>query len=487
MNEQYKNWKVNSRFLYDVVLSHALEWPSLTVQWLPDAYEYAPYPLPVISACVPARPCSCAGSGERCGHRSWIAPCTRRAPGSGLTERRLIIGNHTSEAEQNYLMVVRCILPDDDDNAMVPQQPPPPPPGLLRPPPGRCTRFRWNVPWLSAARPSSAACPESAGGDQVEEPEARAKRARIEIVKRVNHEGEVNRARYMPQRTNMVATKAPSGDVLVFDINAQPERPSTDGVCRPDLKLTGHDKEGYGLSWNLNVAGRVLSGSDDSTICVWDIEGDVSKDGVEPLATYKGHSSAVADVAWHALKQNVFGSVGDDKHLLIWDDLVADKKPVQSVMGHAEGINCLAFNPFNTNLLATGSADKTVAVWDLRNTAAHLHAFDVHDEEVVNLQWNPHFETVLASCSEDRKVNVLDLSRIGEEQSKEDAEDGPPELLFQHGGHTDKVRDLSWSPTDPWLMSTVSEDNILQVWQMASHIYKDDEDDTDVDMKALED
>lgn len=136
MNEQYKNWKVNSRFLYDVVLSHALEWPSLTVQWLPDAYEYAPYPLPVISACVPARPCSCAGSGERCGHRSWIAPCTRRAPGSGLTERRLIIGNHTSEAEQNYLMVVRCILPDDDDNAMVPQQPPPPPPrACFAPPP----------------------------------------------------------------------------------------------------------------------------------------------------------------------------------------------------------------------------------------------------------------------------------------------------------------------------------------------------------------
>ena len=35
INEQYKNWKVNSRFLYDVCLSHALEWPSLTVQMLP--------------------------------------------------------------------------------------------------------------------------------------------------------------------------------------------------------------------------------------------------------------------------------------------------------------------------------------------------------------------------------------------------------------------------------------------------------------------
>ena len=39
INEQYKNWRVNSPYLYDVLMSHALEWPSLTVQWLPDEDE----------------------------------------------------------------------------------------------------------------------------------------------------------------------------------------------------------------------------------------------------------------------------------------------------------------------------------------------------------------------------------------------------------------------------------------------------------------
>jgi histone-binding protein RBBP4 len=34
-NEEYKIWKKNSPFLYDLVMTHALEWPSLTVQWLP--------------------------------------------------------------------------------------------------------------------------------------------------------------------------------------------------------------------------------------------------------------------------------------------------------------------------------------------------------------------------------------------------------------------------------------------------------------------
>lgn len=45
----------------------------------------------------------------------------------------------------------------------------------------------------------------------------------------------------------------------------------------------------------------------------------------------------------------------------------------------------------------------------------------------------------------------------------EDTADGPPELLFIHGGHTAKVSDFSWSPNEDWVLSSVAEDNILQV------------------------
>lgn len=34
--QEYKIWKKNSPFLYDLVITHALDWPSLTCQWLPD-------------------------------------------------------------------------------------------------------------------------------------------------------------------------------------------------------------------------------------------------------------------------------------------------------------------------------------------------------------------------------------------------------------------------------------------------------------------
>ncbi len=58
-----------------------------------------------------------------------------------------------------------------------------------------------------------------------------------------------------------------------------------------------------------------------------------------------------------------------------------------------------------------------------------LHSFEGHQDEILQLSWSPHYETILSSSSGDRRLNVWDLSRIGEEQTPEDAEDGPPELL----------------------------------------------------------
>ena len=98
-----------------------------------------------------------------------------------------------------------------------------------------------------------------------------------------------------------------------------------------------------------------------------------------------------------------------------------------------------------------------------------------HTDQVYNVEWAPHNESVLASCSSDRRIGIWDLSRIGMEQTQEDAEDGPPELLFLHGGHTSKVSDVSFNRNNEWTIASVSEDNVLQVWNMAEEIYADEE------------
>ncbi|RWW08199.1 hypothetical protein BHE74_00003873 [Ensete ventricosum] len=75
INEEYKIWKKNTPFLYDLVITHALEWPSLTVQWLPDRDEPA---------------------------------------GKDYSVQKMILGTHTSDNEPNYLMLAQVQLPLED-------------------------------------------------------------------------------------------------------------------------------------------------------------------------------------------------------------------------------------------------------------------------------------------------------------------------------------------------------------------------------------
>jgi histone-binding protein RBBP4 len=70
-------------------------------------------------------------------------------------------------------------------------------------------------------------------------------------------------------------------------------------------------------------------------------------------------------------------------------------------------------------------------------------------------------------------VAIWDLASIGLEQTPDDAEDGPPELLFVHGGHTTRPTDIAWAVGDgmEWYMASAAEDNVVQFWKMSEGIY----------------
>ncbi|GAQ89441.1 Nucleosome remodeling factor subunit CAF1/NURF55/MSI1 [Klebsormidium nitens] len=410
LNEEYKIWKKNTPFLYDLVVTHALEWPSLTVQWLPDRSEPA---------------------------------------GKDYSVQKLILGTHTSDNEQNYLMIAEVQLPLEDTE--------------------------------TDARQYDDERGEFGGYAGV--------MGKVNILQSINHDGEVNRARYMPQNPFLIATKTVSAEVYVFDYSKHPSKPPQEGTCSPDLRLRGHKTEGYGLSWSPFREGHLLSGSDDAQICLWDISGLAKgTKTVDAKQIYTAHEGVVEDVAWHSKHEYLFGSVGDDKKLLLWDTRQpAVDKPLHSIESHEAEVNCVAFSPYKEFLLVTGSADKTVVLHDMRTPGRVLHQFSNHTEEVFQVGWNPKNETILASCGADRRLMIWDLSKIGEEQTPEDAEDGPPELLFIHGGHTSKISDFSWNQNDDWVISSVAEDNILQIWQMAENIYhEEDEGDDEKDRMQTE-
>lgn len=203
----------------DLVITHALEWPSLTVQWLPG-----------------------------------------RNDGDGRSSRqKLVLGTHTSEGEQNYLMLAEARLPLADAET--------------------------DATGYDEDRGEVGGFGGAAG--------------RVHVVQQINHEGEVNRARAMPQNPFLIATKTVSAEVYVFDYSRHPSKPDPGGRCNPDLRLTGHKTEGYGLSWAPHKEGHLLSGSDDAQVCLWDVSAATrGARSLEATSIFREHLGVVEDVAW---------------------------------------------------------------------------------------------------------------------------------------------------------------------------------------------
>ena len=76
LDEEFSVWKKNTPFLYDLVISHPLEWPSLTVQWVPLA---APLPHPTDP--------------------------------SSFSIHKMVLGTHTSDDIPNFLIIADTVLP----------------------------------------------------------------------------------------------------------------------------------------------------------------------------------------------------------------------------------------------------------------------------------------------------------------------------------------------------------------------------------------
>ncbi|MCJ1310731.1 Histone acetyltransferase type B subunit 2 [Agyrium rufum] len=410
INEEYKTWKKNSVFLYDSVLSTALEWPTLTAQWLPDVV---------------------------------------RDPNKNYSTHRLLIGTNTSSGVQNYLQIAHVQLPNP-------------------------------------ATPDAADYDEEreeiggyGGGAGKKAPGTEVK---FSIVQKIDHNGEINKARYQPKNPNMIATMCTDGRVMIWDRTKHPSLPT--GTVNPDMELIGHTKEGFGLNWNPHVAGHLATGSEDTTVRLWDItKFSMSNKALHAARTYTHHNAIVNDVQYHPLHDKLIGTVSDDLTLQILDTRNASTttSAVQAKNGHSDAINAVAFNLASEFVVATGSADKSIGIWDLRNLNMKLHAMEGHQDSVTSLAWHPFEETILGSASNDRRICFWDLSKVGEEQSPEDSEDGPPELLFIHGGHTNHISDFSWNLNDPWVLCSAAEDNLIQVWKVANAVVGKDLEDVPID------
>jgi histone-binding protein RBBP4 len=196
INEEYKSWKKNSLYVYDLIISHALEWPSLTFQWSP----------------------------------------TQPVPFDDYALHSCLISENATEKEQSYLLLASVKVP------------------------------------LEKEIERQARSNKKIDKDEQTDSILKSNTPKFEITAKIPHQGEINRARYCPFASHLIASKTISGEVLIFNTN----NPGTEPVIKPSARLVGHSSEGYGLAWNPREKSLILSGSNDKRILLWDIESSVT-------------------------------------------------------------------------------------------------------------------------------------------------------------------------------------------------------------------
>ncbi|XP_062085126.1 WD-40 repeat-containing protein MSI2-like [Humulus lupulus] len=285
----------------------------------------------------------------------------------------------------------------------------------------------------------------------------------------------VGRARFMPQQEKIIGVKMRRmnlddvDEVLVFDSTKFTLQDDQNyKVAQPELRLIGSGLMNLGLSWSPFNEGCILSGSIDD-ITLWDLSAlpHHLHRTIFPIHVFK-ENGKVRDVQWHSLNKDLFGYVSDKDGVVVKD---SRSNQIKFLIKDDHEHTNISFNPYKEWLLATGSAEKTVDLFDMRMQREKMLSFCGHQCGVARVEWDPNHEDILASAGLDGAVILWDQRRFGRVKDKCAVEDyyknDPSELMFRHAGHTEWLRDISRNKNVPWLISSVAEDQTLQVWKIA--------------------
>jgi len=181
----------------------------------------------------------------------------------------------------------------------------------------------------------------------------------------------------------------------------------------------------------------VLSGSDDRTVRLWDLQ-----TGRE-LRRFDGLRGAVSAVAFSPDgKWAVAG--GQERVLVLWR--IADGKELRRMTGHTDPIAAVAFSP-DGKLIASGGTDRTVRLWDA-TTGKEIRVLTGHEGKVTSLAFAPNGKT-LASASHDHSVRLWEI------------ETG--ETLRVLHGHTGPVYAVAFAP-DGRAIAGGGNDRMVRIW-----------------------
>lgn len=402
---RYRVFKKNAPYLYDYLSTNSLLWPSLSVQFFPDLEQNKLQ----------------ADDQEEDvkGIKMNLPPSTE------LAFQRLLLGTFTLGQSVDAISIQQLPYYRDLNKCINIEQ--------------------WNY------------------STEKEEFElSTVSKNKLSVNQTINHLGDVNKLKYMPQNPDVIASSNNMGDFLVYNRTKHSTIKTLMGeseINEPQLRLVNPSHPSsidiFAFDWNKQKEGVVVAGSMDGVISLYDIRiGYASKRGNVISSTWDYlNNIGINDIEWVPTHDSVFLSADDNGGIRLHDTR-SDEVTLSCTTQSA--VNSVGVNPGNSFCVASGLSDGQIELRDIRLPSEPLKCFVPHTDAITQLKWHPKFHAVLGSASADKLVKLHDVSA--------------DEMIFNHEGHMLGVNDFDWCPHEDWMVASVADDNSLHVWKPAQHL-----------------
>lgn len=219
----------------------------------------------------------------------------------------------------------------------------------------------------------------------------------------------------------IIATAVANGRILVYDVH----RTGLE-YCR----FQGHSRQVHRLAFNPHFPAWLLSGSQDSSIRMWDLRAAPSERGSTTCSSkklYNGNSDAIRDIRWSPSDGVMFATATDSGAVQLWD-CRKTSAPVMRITAHDRSCFSVDWHPDGKHII-TGGTDRQVKVWDFSSTAERRQkpTFQFRTPQaVLHARWRPPSWTSESSMAvgdwqstqvvtsydkEDPRLHLWDLQR----------------------------------------------------------------------------
>lgn len=399
ISEEYKLWKKNVPFLYDYMMTRALEWPSPIVQWFPET--------------------------------EILVDDTR---GIEFTNQRLLLGTNT-QTEENYLTITSVQLPVYDDEREQKD--------IYTMKENEFGAFaqyadKYNyeikIPHQGAVKsaqymPSNTNLIATKSDNDLFIYDISECKDDVDCnneydcvpmfeFKNLNTKSELA---WNPYIEGLLLTGYRKDQLAIWDINSASNNgrksSSSKRNLKPKNKYTDDIETITDVAWHQFCPTVFGSSTNEGRFCLWDIR---SKDTSRPSHTVNAHKFEISSMEFNPGSEYLLATSSPDRSIALWD-LRNLKLKLHSICLREEWFHRIRWCPYTPSVLAACNNDRRVHLFDLQcmfddqtpteaeeGPSSLIFTHHGHASSVYDISWNPN-ELMICSVSDDNVIQCWQI------------------------------------------------------------------------------